>query len=149
MKRILVLILALVLLCPSALALRNENLDDISFDDLVQYRRYFDMYLMDRPEFKQVTVPEGIYKIGVDIPAGDWNVIPVSGEQATLTYFEKLDQYGNAPDKEAYYMWDRIVNIPDYEVKSMHFDLKNDMYIKIDLAPVVFTKYTGPSFSFD
>ncbi len=104
---------------------------------------------MDRPEFKQVTVPEGIYKIGVDIPAGDWNVIPVSGEQATFAYFEKLDQYGNAPDKESYYMLDRIVNIPDYEVKSMHFDLKNNMYIEIDLAPVVFTKYTGPSFSFE
>lgn len=149
MKKLFVLVLALVLLCPSALALKNESLDDISFDDLVQYRKYFDMYLMDRPEFKQVTIPEGIYKIGVDIPAGDWNVIPVSGEQALFDYFEKLDQYGNAPDKDSYYMWDRIVNIPGYEVKSMHYDLKDGMYVRISMAPVIFSKYTGPSFSFD
>jgi len=147
-KKILVLALALALFCSSAAA-ESDSLAELSFNELVMFRQYLSMYLMSRPEFKHVTVPEGIYKIGTDIPAGDWNIISVSGEQSTISYFEKLDQYGNAPDKEAYYMWERVVNVPDYEVKSLHFYLKDGMYIKIDLAPVIFTSYIGPEFSFE
>lgn len=120
-----------------------------SFDDIVSLKSNIDRVLFEMDDFQQVVVPEGIYTVGKDIPAGDWNIISVSGEQSTVSYFEKLNEYKTSYDESGYYWWDRVCNFPDYEVKSIHLELREGMYIRISLAPVVFSTYTGPSFTFN
>ena len=148
MKRLFIVLLALLLLCSSALA-GSIDLTGMSFDDLIALRGQVDLALWNSQEWKKVTVPEGIYLVGVDIPAGDWQIESILGEQSSVSYFEKMNQYGTEADKDAYYFWDRVINIPSYEVKSIHLNLVDGMYVGISLAPVVFTPYTGPSFTFE
>ena len=148
MKRLFALLIAVVFFPAFALA----DLPDLSFltyDELLTLRAQIDACIFYCPEFKSVTVPEGVYQIGKDIPAGDWNMISVPGEQSTVVYFEKLDAFGVDYDKESYYWWDRVCNIEDYEVASIHLDMKEGMYVHIGMAPVIFTPYTGPAFSFE
>lgn len=76
MKKVISLFLCFVLLScalvlPSAAA---ENISDLTFDQLIELRRKIEKEIVSRPEWKEVTVPAGIYKVGEDIPAGVYSI---------------------------------------------------------------------------
>jgi hypothetical protein len=72
MKRIIIITLALVLFIVPALA--ETDLSGMTFDELRELQTRITKELTNRPEWKSVPVPPGIYKVGVDIPAGEWAI---------------------------------------------------------------------------
>lgn len=76
MKNIVSVFLCLVILsCALTVpAARAENVSEMSYERLIQLRQRVDQEIISRPEWKEVTVPAGIYKIGEDIPAGTYSI---------------------------------------------------------------------------
>ena len=91
-KLISVLAVLTVLTCliiTPALA-QSKSLKEMSFDELILLQKQINKEIMSRPEWKEVTVPVGTWKVGEDIPAGTYSV---SGGKfmATLTIYKNED----------------------------------------------------------
>lgn len=71
MKKLLSVVLLLCLLIPAAIA-EDMDLSQLSFNELASLRDRCQMEMMSRSEWKEVQVPQGVWKVGKDIPAGDW-----------------------------------------------------------------------------
>lgn len=68
-KLIAVLLLCCMFIYP---AVAEIDLSSLSFYELAELRRNCQFEMMNRPEWKEVQVPQGIWQVGKDIPAGDW-----------------------------------------------------------------------------
>ena len=71
MKRTLCIILAFVLvltLAPAAFA--DVDLSGMSFDELVALKDQINLALWNSADWQEVTVPQGVWQVGADIPAG-------------------------------------------------------------------------------
>lgn len=93
MKRFFLLLLAALLLISSAAA-DPVDLSGMSFDELVQLRNQLNLAIWNSQEWKEVTVPAGVWIVGQDIPTGHWTIRPLPGDYVNVTYFDRLDQYG-------------------------------------------------------
>lgn len=74
MKKILSVILTFALLIPAACFGEEIDLSGYSFAELAALRDRIQMEMMTRDEWQEVTVPAGLWEVGVDIPAGAWLV---------------------------------------------------------------------------
>ena len=72
MKKVLAVLLLLVLAIPATA--ESVDLDSLSFQELAALRDRIQLVMMQRDEWQEVAVPQGVYKIGEDIPAGTWVV---------------------------------------------------------------------------
>ena len=74
MKKLIAILTIFVLLVSSALAVyeadKTIDLDLKTFTELVALRNKINMAIWNSQEWEEVTVPEGIWEIGADIPAG-------------------------------------------------------------------------------
>ena len=70
MKRFISVLLLLCLLNVQAIA--EIDLSGLTFDELVELRQKCQLEMMSRSEWKEVQVPQGVWEVGKDIPAGDW-----------------------------------------------------------------------------
>ena len=73
MRKFVCFALILCLLPVMALA---DDLSSMSFDDLMALRQQITAEIMSRPEWKEVTVPSGAWKVGLDIPVGVYSIHP-------------------------------------------------------------------------
>lgn len=74
MKKLISFLIALViLLAPCALA--EIDLSGLSFAELIELRDRIQQELFTRDEWQAVLVPQGLWKVGEDIPAGSWRLI--------------------------------------------------------------------------
>ena len=71
MKKIAALVLVILVLCPAALA-DPVDLKSLTFEELMQLRDQCQMEMMKRDDWQVVTVPQGLWEVGVHIPAGTW-----------------------------------------------------------------------------
>lgn len=69
MKRLLALVLVFVAMSVSCCA-ETIDLSAMSFIELRTLQQRIAEELVSRPEWKEVTVPKGYWRIGADIPAG-------------------------------------------------------------------------------
>lgn len=72
MKRCLAMLVALLL--PVAAMAEGIDLSGMSLADLIALREQITMAMWQTDEWQEVTVPQGVYQVGVDIPAGTWTV---------------------------------------------------------------------------
>ena len=152
MKRVVFAVLvslAVFLFCFSSFAEYDNPFENLTFDQLIYVRQYLDDYIFSRPEFKKVTVPEGIYKIGSDIPAGEYEIFSLPDSQTSVVYFDKLNELGSSHSDDAVYQWEVISDIDGLGAKSYHFTFADGNYVKISIGSAVFTTYIGPSFTFE
>lgn len=73
MKKLLSVILATVILT-SAAAMADVDLSGMTFDELAALRDQCQAEMMKRDEWQEVVVPQGIWEVGAQIPAGTWVV---------------------------------------------------------------------------
>ena len=116
MKKVLILVIALLLTCSAACA-ENTWLSDLSFDDLCAYQRAITQEIMTRPEWKETKVPSGSWLVGVDIPAGMYSIRPGDAGGYLRVYDKNgdLDTYGGIRHEDD--MIGRIVLKDDYLVE--------------------------------
>ena len=72
MKKLFALLLILLLI-PCAFA-ESIDLSGLSFEELAALRDRCQSEMMTRNEWQQVTVPQGLWQVGAQIPAGTWTV---------------------------------------------------------------------------
>ena len=152
MKRFLSAFLALCLFPVFCLA----DLPDISgltFDELIELKSKINLALWSAEEWQEVTIPAGLYQIGVDIPAGHWTITPCPDIYCSVWYGDVINDSGTG----AGYGWDlfngyneclstRVKKDGSWKdpetAHSVDLVMKEGWYFS-SKAPVIFTPYTG------
>ncbi len=146
MKRIVssIAVLALIIMLFTPIALADGiDLSSYSWDELIALGSQINLELMSRPNFKEVKVPTGAYKVGVDIPAGKWTITASYG-MCEVYWGKALDEYGVEIPYSS-----RIDDLDDWgNESSVTWDLKEGTYIVITRNPVKFTPYVPVSLGF-
>lgn len=156
MKRILAMLLVLLLLTP-ALALAEVDLSGMTYDELVTLKDHINKAMWESQEWQEVTVPQGVYSVGADIPEGHWNISAAQGQTVTVRWGTKLNDAGTDVDVDwngGIYEYETLVS-PTYDYyqasdrTAVDFDLKDGQFVVVDYGQAVFTPYTGkPSLGF-
>lgn len=94
------------------------NLSKMSFDDLIDLRGQIELELMNRKNWQEVLVQEGIYEVGVDIPAGHYTILAADG---TMTHVK----YGNKRKEDESDIHIRSTNYRDEYLYSPHMSSYN------------------------
>lgn len=74
-KKIIFLCFLACLFCVSA---QTTDFSGKSLSELLKIQYDLTTAIWNSPEFKEAVVPEGIYEVGKDIPAGKWSVEIIS-----------------------------------------------------------------------
>jgi hypothetical protein len=148
MKRLITIFLVLALILPAAAT--AVDLEDMSFDELVVLREQINLAIWNSQEWQSVTVPQGVWEVGKDIPVGKWTISlapEASSDWGELFYCSGLDETGTRANWNSkaftYIQLGSQSREADVDQKSVDIDCKKDMYIIIERAPMVFTPYVG------
>ena len=161
MKKLVCLVFAIAMLVPFALADDTGfDLSGLTFEQLAELRTACLYEMFQRDEWQEVTVPQGNYRVGVDIPAGRW-VIRCSDTGRNSYLLARCDiSWGTAmPEDGRIPVLEHKGEVQIYNPKNAKYNGEITEYV-IDLAEgdwvaihpqynsVVFTPYTGTSFAF-
>lgn len=154
MKKVMTICIALALvlaLAPAAFA--DVDLSGMTFDELVALRDQINLAIWNSQEWQEVEVPQGVWQVGADIPAGKWTIKAASGYYANVYVGSKLNDTGTGLDFP--YKAGEMVYNPGYhlykdgDLTEWTVDLSAGDYVSIDSTPAVFTPYAGkPSLGF-
>ena len=144
MKKIITIYLTLLLvLFTSFVFAESIDLSSLSFDELAVLETRIIKEMMSKPEYKEVTVPLGVYKVGVDIPAGKWTLSGL-GNAGIVFWGKGLDEYGV---EIPYNM--QIADFTYWDVDdSIDWNLVEGTYIAVTISPVKFSPYIPKSLGF-
>lgn len=127
----------------------------LTYDELVALKNQINLAIWNNEEWQEVTVPQGIWKVGEDIPAGHWTITATDKFYGSITYGNKLeDNFKEVSwSSSGYYhkmlTGKRHVFYSEDDLVFIDLQMMNGYYIEIDGGPVVFTPYAGkPSFGF-
>lgn len=115
----------------------NVDFSGMSLAELIEVRSQIQQAMWESDEWQSVEVPEGVYEIGVDIPAGYWT-ITLAGSTC-MEWGTELDEYG------ANVVYGSIIDSVDKweEPKSVSWNMAESTYLYISGNPVIFTPYAG------
>lgn len=121
----------------------------LSLSELAELQSRITLAMFETDEWQEVEVPQGVYKIGEDIPAGKWTIRAIDGGRAYVYWGDVLSAsglsisasgriyaYGNLYSKTA----------PTYQVTDraeITFDMQDGQYFIVDMGVAVFTPYAG------
>ncbi len=103
-----------------------------------------------------VTVPQGVWEIGVDIPAGYWTIRPLDGNYASLDWGKELDESGTHIPLSGWYdsAWIYSESYFGYDEgadeTSVSWDLTEGTFVTVTHSDVIFTPFAGkPDLGFE
>ena len=143
MKKLFCLVLVGILIMSAAWA-EEIDLSGLSLRELEALRNRCLLEMFSREDWQEVSVPQGVYQVGVHIPAGTWTVQCKSGYFTTVEWGEKLESNGQEIDVTKRSDYQTIYN-PEHKRTeasdriSYTFTVRSGDYIIIDHAPAVFT----------
>lgn len=153
MKKLIALLLLLLALPVCAQA--DVNLSGMSFDELVLLRDQINLAIWNSQEWQEVTVPQGLWQVGVDIPAGHWTITAADGAYSRITYGDTLDDSNDisyrSNDRQSDYVYSKssVLFKEGSSRIQMDIDMKNNYYVQVEQGNCVFTPYIGkPSLGF-
>lgn len=148
MKKLAV-VLVLLLALP-VFAQADVDLSGMTFDELVALREKIDLAIWNSQEWQEVTVPQGIWEVGVDIPEGHWTIRPVDGVYSYVTYGNKLEENNKEVAYGSKGYFSENIFSPNSRIYEegkdrleIDVDAKAGSYIEIERGDVVFSPYTG------
>lgn len=156
MKKLLAVVLILELLISMAFA-EGVDISGLSYDELVTLRDRINMAIWQSDEWQEVMVPQGVWKVGEDIPAGHWTVKCAPKWFATeISWGESLSENGEEISWRGKYSVYNYVYNPDYEyyeegmgVTEYSFEVVDGDYIVVSSGSAIFMPYAGkPSLGF-
>lgn len=132
------------------------QLSELSYDDLIALKNSINLAIWLSDEWQEVTVPQGVWKVGEDIPAGHWTVKCTSGARSsTIEWGEKLSDTGDSIAWSGRYsLYNHVYNPANYKNSDEYlyeysFEVRNGDYIIIEDGSAVFMPYAGkPSLGF-
>lgn len=138
MKIIAVSIVFILLMIP-VFSLADVDLTGMRYDDLVSLSKQVGIAIMQSDEFDSVTVPKGIWEVGVDIPEGTWIITPAN-QMCMIAYGKSIDESGN--DMSQYDSGNSGADLYNSN-DSWRLTAKSGNYICVKIGPAVFTSDTG------
>lgn len=153
MKRTLCIVLALVLvlsIAPAAFA--DVDLSGMSFDELVALKDQINLALWNSADWQEVTVPQGLYKVGSDIPAGKWTIKAPVGGYTVVKIGSQVDENGTDVDYHGELKPICGDNYSGFAPSSAcafwTVELREDQYVSVKNGDCVFTPYAGNNLGF-
>lgn len=166
MRKLVALALVLFLAVPVC-ALADFDFSSFDFDaltasELLILRERCLNEFMARDEWQEVMVPQGLYEVGVDIPAGRWTVRCADLGRDDYLMRETSLRWGiGKPNADYYWPYDRDKsdveiynpNNDDYvkgEITEFTIELEDGdfIYIHPQYNAAVFSPYTGAKLQF-
>ena len=149
MKKAVCIIIALVFFASSACASGIIDLSGMTYQELINLKERINLAIWECQEWQEVTVPQGLWEVGKDIPAGHWTVRAEDGWFTKVAFGDTLDSTKTGIKITTYFASELIYS-PSYEdfdkakdISEFSFNVKKGDYIKIDFGSAVFTPYTG------
>ena len=93
MKKLLSFLFAWIILFSVASA--DVDLSSLSYNELIALQRSITAEIMYRPEWKEVKVPAGQWKVGEDIPAGTYCLKALESSVLIVIWRYEIDNYSN------------------------------------------------------
>lgn len=149
MKRFLALVLVLISLAGTVYA-DTVDLSGMTYDELVALKDKINLAIWNSQEWQEVTVPQGVWKVGEDIPAGHWT-IKTNAPYAMVKICTTLNKTGKDADiwNSDFYEVCTIANPnnknydPNKHVTEIDYNLESGTYVIVDDGTVIFTPYAG------
>ena len=130
MKKLLCIIMILCMIPVISLA---DDLASMSYDDLIKLSRQVTAEIMNRPEWKEVTVPGGTWIVGEDIPVGTYSIMPTK----TGGYVRITDAKGKLVISQG---------VRKEETSIGKIELLDGYIVEIENGSVIFTPPKGLGF---
>lgn len=161
MKRVASLITALILAVSLSAVCFADNaessadkaeidLSAMTYEELVELKDKLNLAMWNSEEWQEVTVPQGVWEVGEDIPEGKWTVKAADRAYSRIVVCNKLNKLKTGMDsKQKEYINEVVVSStrPMYNensfAESVNIDLTEWKYVIIDKGSVVFTPYEG------
>ena len=133
-----------------------DSLSDLSYEELIDLKNRINLALWESDEWEEITVPQGLWEVGKDIPAGTWDIACATNEYADVYYGDEIAEDGVSLRETERYCHREVVSpgYTDYEEgKSLYrltVTVENGDYIVIGQSDVIFTPTEGnPDFEFN
>lgn len=153
MKR-LIAVLILLLSLPIAVQ-ADVDLSAMSFDELVALKDQINLAIWNCQEWQEVLVPQGLWQVGVDIPAGHWTIKAADGAFSSVRYGDTLDESNDISYHSSGYIYEYIYSPTcsifdeNSDKSQIDIDMKDGCYVQISSGSCVFSPYSGkPSLGF-
>lgn len=138
MKKFFAMLLACLLIASCACA-DEIDLSSLSFDELRELQTEISKELIKRPEWKEVNVPAGFYKIGEDIPAGDWCIkCGNADEDHIFVDYGKANESESKVDDSDWY-GNIYIKASDSDIDHKNIKLIEGNCISIHYGSAIFT----------
>lgn len=156
MRKLAAFLVAMVLMCGTAMA-EEIDLSSMSYDELVALKDQINLAMWKCEEWQEVTVPQGVWKVGEDIPAGHWTIKTDNIFNSLVSCGTALSESGKGIDpfkSQCYYVDSIKSNESEFfeaarDKAETDIELENGMYIVVECGSVIFTPYSGkPSLGF-
>lgn len=157
MKRIIALVLVLLSLVPAASGESTFDLSSMTYEELVALKEQINLAIWNSQEWQEVEVPQGVWVVGEDIPAGKWTIkAPDNVSTAAIVWWgNKLDDSGVALSWDgSLYVSECLYNPASFlysagDATEVTWQLNEGEYIIVDDGIALFTPYAGkPSLGF-
>ena len=150
MKKIAcILLIAIITLSTSIVFATDVDLSGMSFDELVALKDKINIAIWNSKEWQEVKVPQGIWKVGEDIPSGHWTIEACDGDWANIKVSTEIDEMGKSVKRSNRYYYAQVTSEtyrsykPDNDVPAIDVELIDGDYIEIENASVIFKPYSG------
>ena len=132
------------------------DLSSMTIEDLATLKNKINLTIWASKNWQEVKVPQGVWKVGEDIPAGHWTLKCAEGASySTIHWGEKLGESGDdIAYSGRYSTYNRIYNPTRYTNADNYsyqynFEVQEGDYIIIENGSVIFMPYVGkPAFEF-
>ena len=140
MKRFALVFLALVLVSSPALAV---DLDSMSYDELLELSQAVEAKMREMPEWGGVLVPEGVYTVGTDIPAGKYTYSTLSNRVDTYVFSTEEEVLLAVTGNRSGYLFCYVARV---DKEPFNIDFAENTYINVNGGTALLKPYTGLGF---
>lgn len=145
-RKIFAIAVVLCLLCCDsvATAVTDFDLSELSYEELVILRDQINLAMWKCEDWQEVTVPNGVWQVGTDIPEGHWTISVEPNHSAVIDYGDRIDETGTQLSYDAkIYISNYLSNFEDSsDVTQFDIQAKAGCYFVISNG-VVFSPYAG------
>lgn len=149
MKKLFVALFIAALLIP-VFASANVDLSSMSYDELVILKDQINLAMWNSEKWQEVTVPDGLWVVGEDIPEGHWTIRCTDSGWNTVYYGSALESNGKHISENTSDYYASVVVGPNHRMNKdgsyrtqIDIDVKAGAYICISGASAIFTPYFG------
>lgn len=153
--RILSICFVLILSSSTFAVAKAFDLSGLSYTELVALKGQINLAMWNSQEWQEVEVPQGVWVVGEDIPAGKWTIKAANGVRATVYWGDTLDASGMSLSYSSrIYELETLYSVNNWsydrgDATEVTWDLKDGQYFIVESGIAVFTPYTGkPSLGF-